>query len=69
MSGILADDMGLGKTIQAISYMCYLYSEFGIRGKHLVVAPKNVLRNWEKEIKKWAGDLNVVILPATEKER
>ena len=46
MSGILADDMGLGKTIQAISYFSYLYSEFGIKGKHLVVAPKNVLKNW-----------------------
>ena len=48
MSGILADDMGLGKTIQAISYICYLYNEYGIKGKHLIVVPKNVMRNWER---------------------
>lgn len=46
MNGILADDMGLGKTIQTLSFIAYLQEKFGIKGKHLIVAPKNVLRNW-----------------------
>lgn len=48
LSGILADDMGLGKTIQAISYMSYIQEVKGIKGKHLIVVPKNVLNNWKK---------------------
>ena len=52
-NGILADDMGLGKTIQAISYIAYLREERGITGKHLIICPKSVSRNWIREIEKW----------------
>lgn len=38
--------MGLGKTIQAIAYMSWLNDEKSIMGKHLIVVPKNVLKNW-----------------------
>ena len=69
LNGILADDMGLGKTIQTLSYIAYLHSEFGIKGKHLIVCPKNVLLNWETEAKKWTPQLNVVVLQATQNER
>lgn len=31
--------------------------------------PKNVLRNWEREISKWTKGFNAVTLPGTEKER
>lgn len=48
LSGILADDMGLGKTIQTISYWAYLYDTYKIRGKHMIVVPKNVLNNWKR---------------------
>jgi SNF2 family DNA or RNA helicase len=48
MNGILADDMGLGKTIQTISYLAYLKEQFGVIGKHLIVAPLTVIRNWER---------------------
>ena len=68
-NGILADDMGLGKTIQAISYMAYLREENGIRGKHLVVCPKSVSRNWIREINKWLPNANAVLLENTENER
>ena len=48
--GILADDMGLGKTIQTIAVL----------GKpSLVIAPTSVIRNWEREIKKFRADLKV----------
>lgn len=53
MSGILADDMGLGKTIQAISYMTHVYDSKGVKGKHLIVVPKNVLNNWKRELTHW----------------
>lgn len=48
MNGILADDMGLGKTIQTISYLAYLKQEHNISGKHLIICPLTVCRNWEK---------------------
>lgn len=48
LSGILADDMGLGKTIQTISYFTYVQEIKGIKGKHLIVVPKNVLNNWKR---------------------
>jgi SNF2 family DNA or RNA helicase len=53
MNGILADDMGLGKTIQTIAYFAYLRQQQGIEGKHLIVCPLTVCRNWEREINKW----------------
>lgn len=52
-NGILADDMGLGKTIQAIAYLAYLLEENGVKGKHLIVCPKTVSKNWIREINKW----------------
>lgn len=69
LGGILADDMGLGKTIQAISYLSYLYDSKGIKGKHLVVVPKNVLNNWKRELQKWCPLFNAIILPGMEAER
>lgn len=65
-NGILADDMGLGKTIQAISYLAYLREENGIRGKHLIVCPKAVSKNWIREINKWFPSSNAVLLLNTE---
>lgn len=61
-NGILADDMGLGKTIQAISYLAYLKEEHGILGKHLIVCPKSVAGNWEREIKKWFPSARVALM-------
>ena len=65
LNGILADDMGLGKTIQTIAFWAYLQEEHGISGKHLVVCPKSVMRNWEREVKKWLPTVRVVVLHAT----
>ncbi len=65
MNGILADDMGLGKTIQTIAYFAYLRQQHGIEGKHLIVCPLTVCKNWEREINKWLPEANVHILWAT----
>eukprot|EP00817_Percolomonadidae_sp_ATCC50343_P002512 CAMPEP_0117426676 /NCGR_PEP_ID=MMETSP0758-20121206/6722_1 /TAXON_ID=63605 /ORGANISM="Percolomonas cosmopolitus, Strain AE-1 (ATCC 50343)" /LENGTH=781 /DNA_ID=CAMNT_0005211947 /DNA_START=405 /DNA_END=2748 /DNA_ORIENTATION=+ len=54
---ILGDDMGLGKTIQIIAFLRGLYeNEQALYS--LVLAPVSVLRSWERELKKWAPNLN-----------
>ena len=50
INGILADEMGLGKTLQTISLLGYLYEFQGIKGPHMVVAPKSTLGNWMNAI-------------------
>lgn len=47
---LLGDDMGLGKTIQVLATMCHLTT---IGKTHfLVIVPKSVLINWQREIAK-----------------
>ena len=52
----LADDMGLGKTVQTIALLLHRAHQ----GASLVVAPKSLILNWEKELHKFAPSLNVV---------
>ena len=52
----LADDMGLGKTVQTISLLLHRAE----KGASLVIAPKSLILNWEKELRKFAPSLNVV---------
>lgn len=62
LGGILADDMGLGKTIQTL---CHLHSEKQSGRANLpslILAPKSVVPNWEKEAKKFAPSLKVLAL-------
>jgi len=55
LGGCLADDMGLGKTLQTI---CLLASIYPAQKKpSLVVMPKTLLFNWEKELEKFAPKL------------
>ena len=67
-NGILADEMGLGKTIQSIAFLSFL-REYKKKGKFLVVAPKSVLSNWQKEFKIWAPGIDVVLLISTKGDR
>ncbi|HHO52405.1 MAG TPA: helicase, partial [Deltaproteobacteria bacterium] len=53
LNGVLADDMGLGKTVQALAAM------LDAGGRHLVVAPTSVLRNWALEAGRLAPSLRV----------
>ena len=50
LGAILADDMGLGKTLQTIAVL---------RGRGLVVCPKSVVHNWEKELRRFRPSLRV----------
>lgn len=53
---ILADDMGLGKTLQVLVFLAWLKKwqiqkiEGLINKPFLIVAPKALLKNWEKEV-------------------
>ncbi len=58
LNGILADDMGLGKTIQSIMYLKKIQTNES--SPSLIIMPKTLLFNWEKEIKKFAPELNVL---------
>ncbi len=59
---IIADDMGLGKTIQVITLLLQFKAEGRLnKKKALIVVPTTLLTNWQKEIEKFAPDLNTHI--------
>ena len=55
---IIADDMGLGKTLQVIA-MLLKFKEEGMlaKKKALVVVPTTLLTNWQKEMSRFAPNL------------
>ena len=59
--GILADDMGLGKTVHVIAALRHLFNQARLRGV-LVVCPKGIIANWERELGSWAPELGVAVL-------
>ncbi|KAK2447652.1 ISWI chromatin-remodeling complex ATPase chr11, variant 2 [Trifolium repens] len=69
INGILADEMGLGKTLQTISLMGYLHEFRGIKGPHMVVAPKSTLGNWMNEIRRFCPILRAVKFLGNPEER
>lgn len=69
LGGILADDMGLGKTIQTL---CHLHAEKAAGRANLpslILAPKSVVPNWEKEAKKFAPSLKVIALQGPQRKK
>ncbi len=56
----LADDMGLGKTVQALALLLRHRSDDD-RLPSLLIAPTSVLGNWEREAKRFAPDLKVLL--------
>lgn len=61
LGACLADDMGLGKTAQLIAFLLHLKAEGALNKPTLVVCPTSVLSNWEREVKKFAPTLSVVV--------
>lgn len=59
---ILADEMGLGKTLQTITLVWTLlkqnpiHKDFPVVTKALIVCPVTLVKNWQKEFRKWLGD-------------
>ena len=62
LGACLADDMGLGKTIQTISLLLREKERLGkLPAPVLLIAPTSVVTNWEREIDKFAPELQTYI--------
>lgn len=61
LGACLADDMGLGKTIQFIAFLLHLKEQNALEKPTLLVCPTSVLGNWEREVKKFAPPLKVLL--------
>ncbi|HET9959645.1 MAG TPA: DEAD/DEAH box helicase [Polyangiaceae bacterium] len=62
VGGILADDMGLGKTLQTIAHLV-IESESGrMDVPSLIVVPKSLLGNWQRELTRFAPKLRLCII-------
>ena len=65
--GCLADDMGLGKTITALSFLLSLRRANAADGTahtkapDLIVVPRSLLFNWERESQKFTPDLKILL--------
>lgn len=60
---------GLGKTLQTISLLGYLYEFKGIKGPHMVVAPKSTLGNWMRELNRFCPALKAMKFHGNQEER
>ncbi len=65
--GILADEMGLGKTLQVITFLLAEKQQKPI--KVVIVTPASLVYNWQAEVKKFAPDLNTVVVSGNRLER
>ena len=61
LGACLADDMGLGKTIQLIAMLLHLQEQDSLESPTLLVCPTSVLGNWEREVKRFAPTLKVLV--------
>jgi len=59
--GILADDMGLGKTVQVLAFLLSLRESGHSQSADLVVVPRSLLLNWQREVQKFTPDLKVLL--------
>lgn len=60
-AGLLADEMGLGKTMQTITAIRLLVRSGQVR-RVLLVCPKPLLPNWQREFRTWAEELPFVVV-------
>lgn len=63
--GCLADDMGLGKTVQVLALLWE--RKRGKAGPSLVVAPKSLLDNWERECRRFTPGLEPAVLSGADR--
>jgi SNF2 family DNA or RNA helicase len=65
---VLADEMGLGKTMQAVTAIRLLAHHRLVR-RVLLVCPKPLVTNWQREFKEWAPELPVTAVEGGAKRR
>jgi len=68
LNGILADEMGLGKTVQAVSFLAHLYGQ-KVKGPFMVVVPLSTISNWQREFKRWAPSVDVLLYHGSKEDR
>ncbi len=57
LGGCLADDMGLGKTVQVLAFLQSLKERQEATAAHLLVVPKSLLINWQREAERFTPEL------------
>ncbi len=67
-AAILADEMGLGKTMQAITAIRLLLHS-GDLTSALLVCPKPLVTNWQREFALWAPELPVAVIEGEQVRR
>jgi SNF2 family DNA or RNA helicase len=65
---VLADEMGLGKTMQAITAIRLLVHQRQVR-RVLLVCPKPLVANWQRELALWAPELPVAAIEGNRTRR
>uniref|UniRef100_UPI003F4953DA SNF2-related protein n=1 Tax=Cupriavidus necator TaxID=106590 RepID=UPI003F4953DA len=69
LGSVIADDMGLGKTLQVIATLQKLKEDGALDdAKALVIVPTSLLTNWQKEIERFAPNLEVGIFHGNKRE-
>ena len=61
LGACLADDMGLGKTLQFLGFLLHLKAQKNLQQPVLLICPTSVIGNWEREAKKFAPSLRVLL--------
>ncbi len=61
--------MGLGKTCQTICFLSYLFHAHHLYGPFLVLVPLSTLPAWQKELAKWAPNLDTIVYLGNRKSR
>ncbi len=69
LGACLADDMGLGKTVQAIALLLHLKESGNLEQPCLLVCPTSVLGNWEREVRKFAPTLKLLVHHGAERAK
>ncbi len=69
VAAVLADEMGLGKTMQAITTVRLLLRAGQIRSVLLLICPKPLVTNWQREFTLWAPELPVTVIEGDQAKR
>ncbi|MBN1589360.1 MAG: DEAD/DEAH box helicase [Pirellulales bacterium] len=67
-AAILADEMGLGKTMQAITAIRLLVHRGEVR-RVLLVCPKPLVTNWQREFDAWAPEIPASVVEGDQTKR
>jgi SNF2 family DNA or RNA helicase len=65
---LLADEMGLGKTIQTIAAV-RLLSAAAVDESFLIVTPAGLVRQWRRQLREWAPELEISTVVGTASAR